>query len=87
MLSFMNRYRCKDGSYRWLSWKSIPVEKESLMYAAARDITKHKEAEERLRASEERFRGLLEAAPDAVLLVNAARRILFVNARAEELLG
>jgi PAS domain S-box-containing protein len=49
VLSFKNRYRCKDGSYRWLSWKSIPVEKESLMYAAARDITESKKEEEGIR--------------------------------------
>lgn len=47
VLSFENRYRCKDGSYRLLSWKSAPV--GDLMYAAARDITESRQNEEALR--------------------------------------
>lgn len=43
ILSFQNRYRCKDGSWRWLSWKSIPI--GSTTYGIARDITEMKLAE------------------------------------------
>jgi PAS domain S-box-containing protein len=41
---FENRYRCKDGTYRWLQWSATPIGK--LIYAAARDITEHKLDEE-----------------------------------------
>ena len=58
VLSFENRYRCKDGTYRWLEWSSVPA--GNLIYAAARDITDSKQAEEDLRKSEERFRMLVE---------------------------
>ena len=40
VLNFVNRYRCKDGSYRFIEWKSIPS--GNLIYAAARDITSRK---------------------------------------------
>jgi PAS domain S-box-containing protein len=45
--SFENRYRAKDGSYKWIEWKSIPYG-DKLIYAAARDITKRKENEFKL---------------------------------------
>lgn len=51
ILSFENRYRCKDGSYKWLSWKSAPV--GEFMYAAARDVTETKQATEDLRQAKE----------------------------------
>lgn len=41
--SFVNRYRCVDGTYRWLEWCSLPVDNK--IYAAARDITDRKQAE------------------------------------------
>ncbi|MBN1905056.1 MAG: PAS domain S-box protein, partial [Deltaproteobacteria bacterium] len=47
VLNFINRYRCKDGSYRFIEWRSFPSGK--LIYAAARDITDHTRAESLLK--------------------------------------
>jgi PAS domain S-box-containing protein len=46
-IAFENRYRCKDGSYRWLQWTSAPADGGRL-YAAARDITDRKLIEQKL---------------------------------------
>jgi PAS domain S-box-containing protein len=53
VFNFENRYRCKDGSYRWIEWRSVPIGK--LIYAAARDITARKRAEEEKQILEERL--------------------------------
>lgn len=45
---FRNRYRTADGSYLWLEWNTRVVPEERRFYAAARDITPQKEAEEAL---------------------------------------
>lgn len=47
VLDFENRYRHKDGSYRWIEWRSRP--RGNLIYAAARDVTERKSIEEELR--------------------------------------
>jgi two-component system cell cycle sensor histidine kinase/response regulator CckA len=44
----VNRYLCKDGSFRWFEWRSIAHLDRGLVYAAARDITEQKLIEARL---------------------------------------
>jgi PAS domain S-box-containing protein len=43
-INFENRYQCKDGTYRWLNWKSAAVPDRGLLYATARDVTEQKRA-------------------------------------------
>jgi len=44
-----NRFICKDGSYKWLSWRTVYDPGKKLVYAIARDITESKEQEKSLR--------------------------------------
>jgi len=43
--AFENRYRCKDGTYRWLSWTATPKPDERLVYAVVHDATTRKRLE------------------------------------------
>lgn len=45
LYAFENRYRCKDGSYKWLSWRSFPYADERIMFGVARDITQQRNTE------------------------------------------
>ncbi|TPG48407.1 hybrid sensor histidine kinase/response regulator [Roseomonas nepalensis] len=53
-LRFENRYRCKDGGYRWISWTAVPD--ESFIHAVGRDTQAEKEAAEALRSTEAALR-------------------------------
>lgn len=52
-VNFTNRYRCADGSYRWLEWMSNIGPDGSVAYAVARDVTARHEADAQ-RASQAR---------------------------------
>ncbi|WP_422486410.1 PAS domain S-box protein [Gudongella sp. DL1XJH-153] len=39
--AFNNRYLCKDGSYKWISWNSSPDAERKLIYFVARDVTNY----------------------------------------------
>jgi diguanylate cyclase (GGDEF)-like protein/PAS domain S-box-containing protein len=52
---FENRYRCRDGSYKWLEWNTVPDPATGHLYGFAREISESKQHEERLRAREQQL--------------------------------
>jgi signal transduction histidine kinase len=54
VVNFVNRYRCKNGSYRWLSWIGVP--EEGKYYCSGRDISTEKEAQLELAVAQEALR-------------------------------
>jgi len=79
-LSFENRYRTVEGTYRWLRWTAHPETGSGEIFAVARDVTEE-------RTVEERYRGALEASPCAMLQVDGRGRIELVNREVERLFG
>ena len=84
---FRNRYRCKDGSYKWLSWTALAVVDEQLIYGAARDITEVKRSIDELTESELRYRSVVAALDEGVVVLDADGTIRACNASAERILG
>jgi PAS domain S-box-containing protein len=64
VLGFLNRYRGKDGGYRWIEWRSRA--EGATIFAAARDVTARIEAETKLRERERDLRSIMDNLPSMI---------------------
>lgn len=85
IIDFTNRYRHKDGSYRWLEWRSNPT--GEWIYAAARDVTDRRSAQEALQVSELRYRSLIASIPVVLYVIDRDGIFVFSEGRGLDRLG
>ena len=85
------RYRKKDGSIVYATIHTRAFRKDDgtvdHVVTLVEDITARKQAEDALRVSEEKYRSVVEACPDAVVMSNLKGQVLFASGQARRLLG
>ncbi len=86
VLAFENRYRCKDGGYRVLSWKSVPQDGHT-MYAVARDVTEQNAVSAALERERGMLRTFVETAADGIVTIDERGEVLSVNSAALQMFG
>ncbi|WP_445249884.1 PAS domain S-box protein [Microcoleus sp. OTE_8_concoct_300] len=100
-IAFENRYRCKDGSYKWLSWKARPEAEQKFIYAVARDVTESKHAmvqlettTAQLASSEAQFRQqsnllqlLINSIGDGIIAADENSNFILFNPAAQDIFG
>ena len=87
LIAFENRYRCKDGSYRWFQWSVTPVMEERVMYGVARDITVRKQEESSIVKTGALQNAIFNSANFSSIATDAKGVIQIFNVGAERMLG
>jgi PAS domain S-box-containing protein len=87
IIEFENRYRCQDGSYRWLLWNAIPDAEQQVLYAIAHDITHRKQIERQLRESQDRLQAGIEVAGVGLARFDYATNLVALSPEAAVLYG
>ena len=75
----INRYRCKSGEYKWLSWNFHPVPEKKLIYGVAHDITQSVKAQEEILFSKQMLENVLNNIPGRVFWKDIDSRYLGCN--------
>jgi diguanylate cyclase (GGDEF)-like protein/PAS domain S-box-containing protein len=84
---FDNRCRCKDGSYRWISWNSIGVPERGVVIAAARDISQRKQAEQRVADLLEFNQTIIANAPVGIYVYRPSGECVLTNESGARIVG
>ena len=87
VFNFINRYQCKNGTYKFLEWKGGVSEGRKTAFAVARDITKRIELEEQIRDQESIYEAITSSANDAIIMLDYEGNITFWNKAATTMLG
>ncbi len=85
------RFRCQDGSYLWMHDRGVMQGnyqgRSERFIGVMRDISARKESEEQLRASEERYRQIVETAQEGIWVLDAEAKTDYVNPQMAAMLG
>ncbi|MFN8542547.1 MAG: PAS domain S-box protein, partial [Thermomicrobiales bacterium] len=85
-ITFENRFRTADGSYRWLAWNAAAAV-DNLVYAVARDITDQRRTETALQESERRYRTVIASLEEGIIVQDADGRMITANPAVARIFG
>ena len=71
-----NRYKCKDGSYKWIEWKVLSIKKENKFFAVGREVTERKRVENALEKVNERLEEKVKQRTNELKERNNALKVL-----------
>lgn len=86
-VDFRNRYLCRSGQYRTLSWRSAPPDADGMVHAVARDVTDEQAAHDALAAERARLRAVMDSIADLVFIKDKDFRYLGCNRPFAEFVG
>lgn len=86
-IAFENRYRCKDGSYRWFRWNSTADLAGQTVYAAAQDVTERKQFEVALRQERNFTAAVLDTIGALVVVLDRQGQVVRFNKTCEHVTG
>lgn len=79
MNSFENRYICKDGTVKWISWHYISYSDMQQTYFVARDITQERSNQRLLQETKDQLQAILDNSGTIIGLKNLENRYILVN--------
>jgi PAS domain S-box-containing protein len=85
MISFTNRYMCRDGTHKWLQWNAMSLSKRQLIYAIVRDVTEHRYVAGELSRSEEKLYDIIQRSPIPAFMIGRDHRVTHWNRALEAL--
>jgi len=87
-VGFENRWRCRNGSYKWIAWTATRFCEEELIYGVGRDITAHKQAEAALQESQRFVERIANTSPNLLFVYDESeQRNVYSNREITDTLG
>jgi PAS domain S-box-containing protein len=87
-VGFENRWRCRNGSYKWIAWTGTRFCEEELMYGVGRDITDRKQAEAALQESQRFVERIANTSPNLLYVYDQSeQRNVYSNREITDTLG
>ena len=87
-VGFENRWRCRNGSYKWIAWTGTRFCEEELLYGVGRDITDRKQAEAALQESQHFVERIANTSPNLLFVYDESeQRNVYSNRELSDTLG
>jgi PAS domain S-box-containing protein len=87
-VGFENRWRCRNGSYKWVAWTATRFCEEELIYGVGRDITEYKQAEAALQESQRFVERIANTSPNLLYVYDESeQRNVYSNREITDTLG
>ncbi|MEG4840424.1 GAF domain-containing protein [Microcoleus sp. B9-D4] len=87
-VGFENRWRCRNGSYKWIAWTATRFCEEELIYGVGRDITAQEQAEAALQESQRFVERIANTSPNLLFVYDESeQRNVYSNREITDTLG